>query len=274
MNAKLKLTRLSLLSIFVLLAACTPIPPTPAITPVDALQTQAAGTVIAQVTLDALLTPSPAPSLTPTFTETLTLEPTSTVTQTATIAPTPTNAYEVFLDDDFSNQQGWAEQFGDDFGFGYTRDGYRIYVNLLNAAIWSIRGPEMLTDVRVETEARRSEGPADGYFGVLCRLSDEDNYYALLISETGNYGIGRMHNGVFEFLSEGSGATEIIQAGEYNQITGTCEGEKLSLAVNGETLLEVTDSVHRSGSSGLVAKTRLAEGFEALFRRFVLATRK
>lgn len=262
-----------LVLIFVL-SACGPVAPTPEVIPVDELQTQAAETVIAQVTIDARLTPSPTATEAPTSTLTPTPAPntpTPTVTASPTLMVAPTAEFNLVFEDDFSNQT-WAVQTDEDFGFGYLDDGYTIYVNLVNAAIWSLRGVGSLSDVRVETDARRYDGPVDGYYGVVCRHSDEDNYYAMLISDAGSYGIASMQDGSFEFLYESTDEFDIIQPGEINRITGECVGSRISLFVNGTEMVSLEDNSHQSGSNGLVAKTRLAPEFQALYTYFAIST--
>lgn len=268
----------SILAIFwaaaILLAACSPATPTPAETPVDALQTQAAQTVIAQVTAEGLLTPSATATAEPTATLTAipsdTPSPTSTVTASPTQQMTPI-AFETIIDDDFSNQTSWATQTGDDFGFGYLDNGYTIYINLLNAAIWSIRGPTDLGDLRVETTAQRYTGPVDGYYGVLCRHVDEDNYYAFVISDNGSYGIAKMSNGEFTFITETQDTRNVIRPNETNQIAAECIGSRLTLIVNEVEMLSINDTTHQVGSAGLVAKTQLSPGFQAFYVSFRLA---
>lgn len=259
-----------------IIAGCAPPTPKPAITPVEVLQTQAAGTVIAQVTMDALLTPSATALATGTSTATTEPTPTATATAlaTATVSVTPTKELEIILQDDFSTRRGWATQNQDDFGFGYLDEEYTIYVRILNATIWSIRGPETLTDARIETLARRYSGATDGYYGVVCRHQDEDNYYALLISDSGMYGIARMLEGEFEFLSETRDDQQIIKAGEANQISGDCLGNTLTLTVNGTEMLALQDSSLQSGSAGLAAKTNFSPDFQAVFQSFLIAAPK
>ncbi len=265
----------TMLAAIVFLTACSSTTTTPGVTPVEILQTQAAQTVIAEVTAQGLLTPSPTATSVPTATNTATPTeiPTETATNTpsATIQPT-TTTFITLIDDNFSNQTAWATQTGDDFGFGYLDDGYTIYINLLNAAIWSIRGPTDLGDVRVETTARRFSGPVDGYYGVICRHLDEDNYYAFMISDTGGFGIASMVNGEFTFITETQDTRNIIRPNETNRVSAECVGSRLTLFVNDVEMLSINDTTHQNGSAGLVAKTRLSPGFQALYSTFRLAT--
>jgi hypothetical protein len=257
------------------LGGCAPPSPPPETTPVEMLQTQAAQTVIAGVTETAVQTSIPVPSATPTTTATPTQEPSATPnptsTATASVQASPTPVLTIILEDDFSSQTGWATQNEADFGFDYLDDGYTIYVKLLNAAIWSIRGPESLSDVRVETDARRYSGAVDGYYGVVCRHSDGDNYYALMISDDLSYGIANMVDGKFEFITELKDERNIIKPNDINRIAGECIGSRISLYVNGEELLSLNDTTHQTGSAGLVAKTRFTPDFQAFYEYFSLA---
>lgn len=265
---------IGILALLALLSACGTAVPTPEVIPVDELQTQAAATVFAQVTRDALLTPTLTPTLAPTSTVSPTPAP-DTATPTASASPTPqispTVEFNLVFEDRFTSQT-WAIQTGEDFGFGYIDEGYTIYVNIVNAGIWSLRGTGSLSDVRVETDARRFDGPLDGYYGVVCRHSDDDNYYALMISDAGSYGIAKMEDGSFEFIFETTDEFEIIQPGELNRITGECVGNRITLIVNGTEMVSLADDTHQSGSNGLVAKTRLAPNFQALYTYFAIST--
>ena len=264
-----------LITLALVTAGCSPAAPLPQETPVSALQTQAAQTVIAGFTQNAPLPTatrqsSPLPSETPAFSPTIEESPTPSPSPTSSVPPLP--EFDLLLDDDFSGGQGWAEDDSDNFGFGYEDEGYSIYVNLVGAAIWSIRGPQGLTDMRVVTEASRLDGPSDGYYGVICRHQDEDNYYAMVISSGGQYGIARMADGKFTFLVEATDDRNVINRNGNNQIIGECVDERLSLYVNNQEMFSIADNTHPSGSAGIVAGTRLSSGFSALFEYFAILT--
>jgi hypothetical protein len=268
---------LCFICLMLLLGACSPALPTPAQTSVEELQTQAAMTVIALVTQEAIQNPSATPTITPessnTPPPTETIQPSETPTPSHTPEPLITQpSFTVILQDNFNEQGAWAEQNSENFGFGYLEDGYGIYVNILNAAIWSIRGPEQITNARIEADARRYSGPVNGYYGVICRHSDADNYYALMVSDDLSFGIARMENGKFVFLAESQDTQNIIKPGETNRISAECVNEQITLFVNGQTMMSVNDSTHQSGAAGLVAKTRLNGEFQAIFKSFSIAT--
>jgi hypothetical protein len=249
--------------------------PTPT-TDLEAQQTQAAQTVAAQLTDE-----SPLETVEPTeISKTPQETPTSSLTSTPSVTPTPSLTktieaietvpprpdYQVILDDDFSSGTGWYEMEGDNFGFLYTDDGYKIYVNLLKAAIWSIRDIEH-EDIRLQADAVQVAGSDDGYYGVTCRHQDDENYYAFVISNNSQYGIARMQNGIFDFIIEGYAPSGVINPDAENQITADCIDSSLILYANNVKLAEISDDSFASGVYGLIAGTRLQEGFEAEFHR-------
>lgn len=242
-----------------------------------AQQTRAAQTVIAELTVN--VPTQPAPSQTPiattpqqptaTSTPTLTPEPTQTPTLNAIATVPPLPDYKKILDEDFSSGRGWYEDEGENFGFRYVDDGYLIYVNLRQATIWSIRDVER-DDIRLEISAEQVAGPMDGYYGVTCRHQDQDNYYALVISNNGTFGIGMMLDGDFEFLQEGIAPEGVIISDGDNRVTADCIDNSLILYANNIKLLEIQDDSFQSGVYGLVAGTRQNDGLEVVFKQFTV----
>lgn len=242
-------------------------------------QTQAAKTVIAELTenVPTQLIPSITPTIesttqlptatkTATNTPTSTPEPSPTATTEAIATVPPLPDYDKILDDDFSSGRGWYENEGENFGFRFVEDGYLIYVNLRQATIWSIRDVER-DDLRLEVTAEQVGGPMDGYYGVTCRHEDEDNYYALVISNNGQVGIGRMLEGEFEFIQEASAPEGVIKAEGDNRLTADCIDNTLTLYANNIKVLEIQDDVFTTGVYGLVTGTRLNDGVEVVFKQ-------
>ncbi len=270
----------AVLSLAFLIGCNRPASPTEEALSLDAMFTVAAQTVIAQMTVEAV--PSqPAGALEEGASTPPPPEPTSTPPPSVTITPaqsptpteTPTEVLQALYEDDFSTPGRWYTAEEDRYGFEYLDGAYRIYNNILNAAIWSIQAWEY-TDVRVEVDAKHQGGPEDGYFGVVCRFHDDGaNYYALVISMDGTYGILRMKENKVFFLATGEDQQEVIRRGdgEANRIAGVCSGDTLTLIVNGEEVLQVEDDDFRSGNVGLVAGNRMtAEGIDIVFDNFAI----
>jgi len=271
-----------MLVVAVVLSGCDLLRTPPAPTPIpDAAYTAAAQTIIAQLTQIAPPeTPTPPPTLAPSLTNTLLPTDTQTTTPTNTLTPTepaiptltstPTNIPEILFEDDFSYDTGWYTDKGEDFSFEYAKGGYRISVDILNAPIWSIR-ERNYTDVRVEVDAAQISGAQDGYYGLVCRHTDSDNYYALVIGSDGAFGIAKSQNGEFVILRTGTAVPGVIKSGEAaNRVRADCVGETISLYANDQKLVEIQDNDFESGYIGVIAGTRLSGGVVVLFDNFAI----
>ncbi len=259
------------------LSACSPRPgPTQDLT---AVHTQAAQTVFAELTRSAaeapVATPTrivesptiPPPSVTPIPASETPSPVTETPSPTPILLPSPTLNARLVLEADFSSGKGWHTEENDRFHFAFQDGGYVIGVDIRNAAIWSIRD-DTYTDVILETSAQRQSGAQNGYYGVVCRHMDSDNYYGLVIGSDGAYGILKMMDGKIDFLVEGIAPDGVIQAGDANLVRAECIGETLTLYANGQKLAETQDSDLESGAIGMLAGTRNTPGFEAIFKTF------
>lgn len=262
------------------LSACSPAPAPGPTQDLAAIRTQAAQTVIAEVTHAASQTQAKTPAQTvesptspPPATETpipateTPLPITQTPSPSPTSPPSSTTSARLVYEADFSTGKGWHTEENDRFHFAFQDGSYVIGVDIRNAAVWSIRD-DAYSDVILETSAQRLNGPQDGYYGVVCRQVDSDNYYGLAIGSDGAYGILKMVDGKMDFLVDGSAPDGVIHADAPNLVRGECIGETLTLFANGQKLAETQDSDLGSGATGLLAGTHSNPGFEALFNTF------
>lgn len=279
--------------IFSACALVNPVQPLATAEPANA-HTQAAEPIIARGTQGTpTVTPRPSATAVPsTFTptptsvgaDTATPEPIDTRTSTQspqpadtleslqTQPPTPiTGDFTVVLRDEFSGDTGWYTLEEDIFGFEYAGGGYRIYVNLLDTPIWSVRQRE-LADVRLEVDVSRTGGPENGYFGLVCRFNQEQrNYYALVIDGEGNFAIAKTENNQFEFILEDASPAGVIKSGDAtNRMAADCIGDTLTLWTNGQQLASIEDEDFESGWIGLIAGTRDEPGIVALFDNLIV----
>jgi hypothetical protein len=184
-----------------------------------------------------------------------------------------TAGWRTVFEDDFSFGIGWEVQREDNWSLTFGDGGYRIFVDFPSDAIWSVKS-ESYTDVRIEADVTRQEGPSDGYYGVVCRHESGSNYYGLVISPNGTYGILQKRNGTIQFLQENTVPSPAIQTGfgATNRVRGDCVGDTLTLYANGQRLLEVQNSDFPSGSAGMLAGTRRQTGLRVLFDNLAILT--
>jgi len=173
--------------------------------------------------------------------------------------------------DDFSNDDsGWYYN-GDPSAFAaYEGGGYRIVVTQETSAVWAVPG-RLFTDVRIEVSADKKSGDDDNFFGLMCRVqgsTDTANFYLLMISSDGYYGIAKRVNGGELILvgQEKMQFSNAINLGSgMNQVRADCVGDTLSLYANDVLLVEVVDSDLTTGQVGLLAGTFSVPGTNILF---------
>jgi hypothetical protein len=148
----------------------------------------------------------------------------------------------------------------------YEGDRYRIVVNASNADYWSNPG-FYFEDVQIDVDALKNAGPDDNDFGVLCRYQDTENFYFLIISSDGYYGIGIVSDGHQKLLEPPQmyHSEIIIPGNSVNHIRAVCQGSRLALAVNGEFIAETHDSTFSYGDIGLIVGSFDEPGVDVLF---------
>jgi hypothetical protein len=148
----------------------------------------------------------------------------------------------------------------------YDADRYRVTVNSPNADFWTNPGL-YFTDVLIDVDAGKIGGPDDNDFGILCRYQDTENFYFLIISSDGYYGIGKVQEGKQELLEPPQMYhSDFIFTGETpNHLQAECNGSRLALAVNGVLIAETTDSTFQEGDIGLIVGSFDVPGVDIWF---------
>ena len=173
----------------------------------------------------------------------------------------------LLFQDGFSDpSSGWDRVQSPEGMTDYENDKYRIVVNASNADYWSNPGL-YFEDAQIEVDALMNAGPDDNDFGVLCRYQDTENFYFLIISSDGYYGIGIVVNGHQRLLEPPQmyHSEAIYPGGTVNHIQAICQGSRLALAVNGEFIAETYDSTFSSGDIGLIVGSFEQPGVDVLF---------
>jgi hypothetical protein len=178
----------------------------------------------------------------------------------------------LFFQDSFSDpSSGWDRVRQAEGLTDYDGGTYRIYVNARDADYWANPGLNF-TDVEVEVETKKIGGPDNNNFGVLCRYQNMGNFYFLIISSDGYYGIGKVENGKQRLIEPDQMLpSEVIRKGsQFNHIRAACDGTRLALAVNGELVAETEDATFLEGDVGLIAGSFEEPGVDIIFDNFVV----
>lgn len=187
----------------------------------------------------------------------------------------PTADPNVLFTDDFSSSSsGWDTVRDDTTGMtDYDQGGYRIQVLETKTDYWANPGLSGLTDVSISVDVKKLGGPDDNDFAILCRYVDVDNFYALLASSDGYYGITKVVGGSQELIGQDEllPSDAIKQGAEVvNTLRADCVGSTLTLYVNGTQVASVQDATFTTGDVGLMAGTFDTAGTDMLFDNFVV----
>jgi len=237
------------------------------LTPVDAdaTATQIAADIFATQTAQA---PTITPSFTPTLTETPTLTPPPTETETPTPAFTdtpvlsPTPEPEVILFDDFSNpdEAVWvAEEFVEpSLGSITAVDGRVLLETRYNTedffGIAQITYHDLPQDFAVTVEIEFTAGSSEiGEAGILIRLTpDYAADYEFTIAPDGSFAIFK-YTEEFDALIDYTESSAIrTEPGAVNQLTVLADGPAMTLLINGINVGTIEDDDIHGAWLGLV----------------------
>lgn len=163
---------------------------------------------------------------------------------------------QVLLRDDFDDPgSGWEMAEGAFGSAGYAEGAYVVEAQPDNW-VWG-RSFHDFGDVAIEVEASQLQGPdnGDNSYGIVCRYVDEGNFYALLISGAGSYGILRVLDGQGDLILSPGQSPVIRQGNSTNVIRAVCSGAYLALYANGRLLGATSDDALASGDIGLIVAT-------------------
>lgn len=189
-------------------------------------------------------------------------------------SPMPTLGASMFQDDFSDPASGWHSFFDTEGLADYSNGYFRIFVDLPNTFVYSYTDL-YYENIIVETQASKVGGPENNYFGVICRMSDVNNFYYLVISSDGYYAIGRVLRGEETLIGMDSWQyNQFIRGGQTtNNLRADCLGNELTLYANGVRLARVQDQTLTNGHVGLIAGTLgSVQGTDILFDNFLVTS--
>ncbi len=201
--------------------------------------------------------------------------PTLAPTFTPQPIDTPVPFAKVLFKDNFTKtNSGWDTSHGADYTLEYKSGKYHILINKADGGqvVWNAN-TDNFTDVSVEVDAQETAGPSDGLIGVACRASQDGGMYTFEFDQNGEYGIYKYDaSGNATSLDEGALSPNTVNQGEVNHIAGVCDGNTLTLILNGQPLLQVEDSDYTKGGAGVIVRTGSSgeAGIDTLFSNFLV----
>ena len=209
-------------------------------------------------------------------TEAPTYTPAPTPTTEPTTVPTPINTpvafKKVLFKDTFTNpSSGWSISHDSNYTMEYKNGKYHVLVNKQDGGqiVWLSK---TYTDSSTEVDVQQTAGPGEGQIGLACRASDAGSLYSFEFSQNGSYGIYKYTDWNSDALAEGTLDPNTIEAGSVIHLEGICDGQTLTLALNGTPLLQAQDSDYTRGSNGLIIRTagNGDPGIDVLFSNYIV----
>ena len=178
----------------------------------------------------------------------------------------PISGTVLFSDTFSSAESGWNTWNQNGSYVIYQADGLRFFVDKPHLDFYSNPG-YTFSDVRIEVEAIKVGGPDNNTFGVICRMQDEKNYYAFVISSDGYAGIIKVVEGVYQLINNDSMefAPSVRQGEAINYLVVTCQYNFLKLDINGENQFSIQDNSFTHGDVGLIAGSFEEPGVDIFF---------
>ena len=180
--------------------------------------------------------------------------------------PAPAGGGVLFQDDFSDPNSGWEVISDSDSAVGYANGTYEVSVFQPKYLTWSYLVPSY-DDTVLRVDAKVTKATKAGDYGLICRRQDADNFYGFEVSEDGYFVIYKYVAGQYTALYDWE-ASDAIPVGKTAQLTVSCAGDQLSLAVGGTVLATVTDSSFSSGNVGLIAGTMDKPGLTVAFDNF------
>ena len=183
----------------------------------------------------------------------------------------------VLFSDDFSKPaNGWTVSKTDYAEFSYADGEYRILLTKPDFNTYSILPKQKFDNFSVEVDARLAAGPSNGVFGILCRAEADEQTaskaYVFAIRGDGFYAILKRTSPTFwDAIAYGKESKAIKPGNVSNHLRADCSGNTLTFYVNGEKLLEKTDTAFKAGLVGMAVTTQpKSEPMDVRFDNFVV----
>lgn len=161
----------------------------------------------------------------------------------------------VLFQDDFSDPDSGWEVSEYEFGsVAYKNGKYAVVSFGDGATMWGVAN-QRFDNVAIDVDATQISAPANNNnaYGVVCRDQGETERtgYYFFISGDGMYAIARAMQGEFDWLVDWQDSSVIRQGNATNHIRAICNGDQLTLIVNGKQLATASDTTYSEGDIAL-----------------------
>lgn len=175
---------------------------------------------------------------------------------TDVVNPNPSGSGDYYYYTDFDGSlDSWVYFLmrGKDDGFIAQTDNSRLRFEIddTNTWVYFLYQDYTYTDTRIDTRAENL-GANNNNVSLICRYTDEAGWYEFNIANNGTYTILWYDNVTLQdYKLLRSGGSNLINMGkDVNEYTAICEGDELTLGINGQVVYTVRDKNLKSGYNG------------------------
>ena len=187
----------------------------------------------------------------------------------APVLPVASPGAVLYQEEFEDNTSGWDRVSNENGIMDYDGGGYRMLIQKPGFNLWST--PEKnFSDVRIEADVSRLNGPHENRYGLICRYQNGD-YYFFLISDDGYYAVGKFIGGQTLLLGQTTmQPSEFIEKEAVNHLRADCVGDTLTFYINNNQVTSIKDTDFAIGDVGLLAGAFTEPGVDVFFDHFIV----
>jgi hypothetical protein len=221
----------------------------------------------------------------PTATATSTLPSTATIdwfpaTSTPDVQPTPVpsstpNSFsslgQVIFEDRFQTSAGWNISRSSRGEISIAGSEINIVINQANSYLYAYRESPDLDDYFVQIRAKTSLCSGRDEYGLLFRLSNDQNFYRYSLSCSGEVRLEKIVAGGVVTLQPWTRSASIpVGAPSISNLEVLAQGEEMSFFINGDLQFKVVDEDLKIGSFGVFGKSSGDSAYTVSFSDLVV----
>ena len=162
-----------------------------------------------------------------------------------------TPKFSIAFEDDFSDTSGWPVESQANHQMWYENGEYHALVKDTWLTFPTVRR-DIYTDFILEVDAGQVSGSDKNLYGLIFRYQDSDNYYALLVSSEGRYGLVKLLASRWTFLEGDYIASPYIKKGSStNHLQVIAQGSQITVLINGQQVTSISDTSFAKGQVGI-----------------------
>jgi hypothetical protein len=160
--------------------------------------------------------------------------------------------YYTEFDDELADWE-WFLMNGKEENFDLVAENSRLRFDIQERNTWLyLRNNALdLADVRIDTSTENL-GMSTNNISLFCRYSDDRGWYEFNVASNGEFWIYRYDVNINDWRTLWTGGSNLIKMGqEVNDYGAVCQGNQLSLYINGVLVKTISDSNLKSGLAGI-----------------------